>query len=52
MKYEKIIVHGHIPKEKIEKFPYRINLDAGSFYSGKLSCLVIEDKQLYFLDTL
>ena len=48
----KIIVHGHTPKEKIEMFPYRINLDTGSFYSGKLSCLVIENEQLSFIDTL
>ena len=52
MQYSKIIVHGHTAKEKIEKFPYRINLDTGSFYSGKLSCLLIEGKQLSFLDTL
>ena len=52
MKYEKIIVHGHTPKEKIEKFPYRINIDTGSFYSGNLSCLLIENEQLRFIDTL
>ena len=52
MKYNKIIVHGHTPQEKIEKFPCRINIDTGSFYSGKLSCLVIKNEQLSFLDTL
>jgi serine/threonine protein phosphatase 1 len=52
MKYEKIIVHGHTAKERIEKFPFRINLDTGSFYSGKLSCLLIENNQLSFMDTL
>ena len=52
MKYEKIIVHGHTPKEKIEKFPYRINIDTGSFYSGNLSCLLIENEKLSFIDTL
>ena len=52
MTYSKIIVHGHTPVEKIEKFPYRINLDTGSFYSGKLSCLLIEDRNLKFMDTL
>ena len=52
MEYEKIIVHGHTPREKIEKLPCRINLDTGSFYSGKLSCLLIEDQQLSFMDTL
>ena len=52
MQYEKIIVHGHTPKENIEKFPCRINLDTGSFYSGKLSGLLIEDQQLSFIDSL
>ena len=47
----KIIVHGHTPVEKIEKYPFRINLDTGSFYSGKLSCLKIENGKLSFLNT-
>jgi len=49
---EKIIVHGHTPKEKIEKFPYRINIDTGSFYSGNLSFLLIENEKLSFINTL
>ena len=51
MTYNKIIVHGHTPVEKIEKYPYRINLDTGSFYSGKLSSLKIENGKLSFLNT-
>jgi len=51
MKFSKIVVHGHTPKEKVEHYPYRINLDTGSFYSGKLSCLIIEDQQLKFIET-
>ena len=51
MKCSKIIVHGHTPVEKIEKYPFRINLDTGSFYSGKLSCLKIENGKLSFLNT-
>ena len=52
MTYNKIIVHGHTPAEKVEHYPFRINLDTGSFYSGKLSCLKIENGKLSFLDTL
>ena len=52
MTYSKIIVHGHTPVEKVEHYPFRINLDTGSFYSGKLSCLKIENGKLSFLDTL
>ena len=51
MTCSKIIVHGYTPVEKIEKYPYRINLDTGSFYSGKLSCLKIENGKLSFLNT-
>jgi serine/threonine protein phosphatase 1 len=51
MTCSKIIVHGHSPVEKIEKYPFRINLDTGSFYSGKLSCLKIENGELSFLNT-
>jgi serine/threonine protein phosphatase 1 len=51
MTCSKIIVHGHTPVEKIEKYPFRINLDTGSFYSGKLSCLNIENGKLSFLNT-
>ena len=51
MTCSKIIVHGHTPVEKIEKYPFRINLDTGSFYSGKLSCLKIENGKLSFLNT-
>ena len=51
MTCSKIIVHGHTPVEKIEKYPFRINLDTGSFYSGKLSCLKIENGGLSFLNT-
>jgi serine/threonine protein phosphatase 1 len=51
MTCSKIIVHSHTPVEKIEKYPFRINLDTGSFYSGKLSCLKIENGELAFLNT-
>ena len=43
-KFEKIIVHGHSPEKDIINFPYRINVDTGSFFSGKLSCVCINDK--------
>ena len=41
---EKIIVHGHTPQPKIENLPNRINLDTGAFYTGILSCLIIDTK--------
>jgi len=41
--FEKIIVHGHTPKKDIINFPYRINIDTGCFFSGKLSCVCLND---------
>jgi len=41
---EKIIVHGHTPQPKIENLTNRINLDTGAFYTGILSCLIIDIK--------
>jgi|TARA_B100000929_G_scaffold133052_1_gene105452 serine/threonine protein phosphatase 1 len=42
--FEKIIVHGHTPQPKIENLANRINLDTGAFYTGILSCLIINTK--------
>ena len=41
--FEKIIVHGHSPEKEVVNFPYRINVDTGSFFSGKLSCVHLND---------
>ena len=43
-KFEKIIVHGHSPEKEVVNFPYRINIDTGCFFSGKLSCVCVNDK--------
>ena len=42
--FEKIIVHGHTPQPEIENLTNRINLDTGAFYTGTLSCLIIDTK--------
>jgi serine/threonine protein phosphatase 1 len=42
-KAEKIIVHGHTPEQNIINNPYRINLDTGCYFSGKLSCVCLSD---------
>ena len=42
--FEKVIVHGHTPQPEIEDLTNRINLDTGAFYTGTLSCLIIETK--------
>jgi serine/threonine protein phosphatase 1 len=49
--FGKIIVHGHTPNNEIEVRPNRINIDTGAFATGRLSCLVIEDRSLSVMDT-
>ena len=53
-KTEKIIVHGHTPEENIVNYPFRINIDTGCFFSGKLSCVCLNDKnnQREFIETV
>ena len=43
-KFEKIIVHGHTPEKEAVSYPYRINIDTGCFFSGKLSCVCVNDQ--------
>lgn len=38
----KVIVHGHSPREEVEIWPNRINVDTGAYLTGKLTCLVLE----------
>ena len=52
-KAEKIIVHGHTPEKNVVNFPYRINIDTGCYFSGKLSCVCLNDikKERNFINT-
>ena len=45
------IVHGHTPRAEVERLPNRINLDTGAYYSGRLSCAVIEGESVRLLQT-
>jgi len=42
-KAEKIVVHGHTPEANIINDPYRINIDTGCYFSGKLSSVRLSD---------
>jgi serine/threonine protein phosphatase 1 len=46
--YEKVIVHGHTPSDEPEVMANRINVDTGAFYSGVLTCAILDgtDKML------
>lgn len=50
--FGKTVVHGHTPTREIEVRPNRINIDTGAFATGRLTCLVIEEASLSFIDTL
>jgi len=52
-KAQKIIVHGHTPEKSIVNDEYRINVDSGCYFSGKLSsvCLRDDDDSRIFITT-
>jgi serine/threonine protein phosphatase 1 len=50
---EKIIVHGHTPVLNSTNNPYRINIDTGCYFSGKLTAVCLNDlnDSRRFIDT-
>ncbi|WP_051443827.1 metallophosphoesterase [Afipia sp. P52-10] len=44
-----VVVHGHTPVMHPEIHKNRINIDTGAFYSGTLTCVVLEDTSIQFL---
>jgi serine/threonine protein phosphatase 1 len=46
-----IVVHGHTIAMAPEIRPNRIGIDTGAFYTGRLTCLVLQDATLGFLQT-
>jgi serine/threonine protein phosphatase 1 len=49
--FEKIVIHGHSPREWPEVRPNRVNIDTGAFATGRLTCLVIDGETSRFLYT-
>jgi serine/threonine protein phosphatase 1 len=47
----KIVVHGHTPSEEPEVLANRINIDTGAFLTGCLTCVVLEERSLRFINT-
>jgi serine/threonine protein phosphatase 1 len=47
--FGKIVVHGHTPTEEPELLPNRINVDTGAFMTGRLTCAVLEGREVRFL---
>jgi serine/threonine protein phosphatase 1 len=50
--FGKIIIHGHTPTPEIELRSNRINIDTGAFFTGRLTCLVIEGEALSVINTI
>jgi len=49
--HELIVVHGHTPTPAVEFRENRIGIDTGAYYSGVLTCLVLEGDQSRLLQT-
>lgn len=49
--FDKVVVHGHTISKSPELFDHRIGIDTGAYYSNHLTCLVLEGKDRYFLET-
>ncbi len=45
------IVHGHTITPEVDVKPNRIGIDTGAYYSGKLTCLVLDGDSRSFLQT-
>jgi serine/threonine protein phosphatase 1 len=46
-----VVVHGHTISEQVTCKPNRIGLDTGAYYSGVLSCLVLEGESRRLVQT-
>ena len=44
-----VVVHGHTPADAPEVRRNRINIDTGAFFSGRLTCVVLEGTAYRFL---
>lgn len=49
--YGKCVVHGHTIFDKVDVQSNRIGIDTGAFFSGRLTCLVIEGDTRWVLST-
>jgi serine/threonine protein phosphatase 1 len=47
--FGKIVVHGHTPVREPDVRANRINIDTGAYVTGRLTCLVIDGEDLFFI---
>ncbi len=48
---EKTVVHGHHPVKKPQDLGWRINVDTGACWSGRLSAVMLEGRRRRFIST-
>ncbi|PZA12823.1 serine/threonine protein phosphatase [Rhodopseudomonas palustris] len=51
LNFEKLVVHGHTPVQRIDMRSNRINIDTGAFVTGHLTCLIVDREGLSVLAT-
>lgn len=49
--FEKMIVHGHSPARAPIVLPHRIGIDTGAYFTGVLTCVVLQAAERRFLST-
>jgi serine/threonine protein phosphatase 1 len=49
--FGKIVVHGHTPVREPDVMPNRINIDTGACFSGRLTCVVLDENGHRFLQS-
>jgi serine/threonine protein phosphatase 1 len=49
--FGKVVVHGHTISPEVDMAPNRIGIDTGAYYSGHLTCLVLEGATRRFIHT-
>ncbi|MBS7539996.1 metallophosphoesterase [Ancylobacter lacus] len=47
--FGRYVVHGHTVVPAVDIRPNRINIDTGAYDSGQLTCLVVEDADMFLL---
>jgi len=50
--HDKVVVHGHTPVGRPEILANRVNVDTMAFDTGRLTALVVEDKEKRFLEAV
>lgn len=50
-RHDHVVVHGHTISEEVAFHPNRIGIDTGAYYSGVLTCLVLEGEGQRLLQT-